>query len=127
MARHMTPIASSCIVLAFVLAGAILGVLLRGVLPYDHLSEASKEVIELTIGSVRTMLALVLGLLVASKGFYDTQVRRAQPVVPPNHDARSQARAQRAGSETRERFRRAADRTRVSLPARCARACDRAS
>lgn len=103
MARRMTPIASSCIVLAFVLAGAILGVLLRGVLPYDHLSEASKEVIELTIGSVRTMLALVLGLLVSSKGSYDTQVRRAQPEVPPNHDARSQARALRAGSETRLR------------------------
>jgi hypothetical protein len=99
----MTPIVSSCIVLAFVLAGAILGVLLRGVLPYDHLNEASKDVIELTIGLVRTMLALVLGLLVSSKDFYDTQVRRADPEAPPNPDARSMARVLRAGNETRLR------------------------
>lgn len=99
----MTPIASTCIVLAFVLAGAILGVRLRGVLPYDHLSEASKDVIKLTIGLVRTMLALVLGLLALSKGFYDTQVPRADPDVPPNRDVRSQARALPAGSEKRLR------------------------
>jgi hypothetical protein len=62
------------IVLACVFGGALLGMLLRGVLPAHHLSDESKDVVRLATGLVATMAALVLGLLVASaKGSYDAQ------------------------------------------------------
>jgi hypothetical protein len=65
---------TAVIVLACVFGGALLGMLLRGVLPAPHLSDESKDVVRLGTGLVATMAALVLGLLVASaKGSYDTQ------------------------------------------------------
>ena len=48
--------------------------LLRRVLPENHLSEETKDVVKLGMGLVGTMTALVLGLLVASaKSSFDTQ------------------------------------------------------
>lgn len=48
--------------------------LLRAVLPQDHLSADTKDVVKLAMGLVATTTALVLGLLVASaKGSYDAQ------------------------------------------------------
>jgi len=62
------------IVLASVFGGALLGILLRSVLPSHHLSAETKDIVKLGMGLVGTMAALVLGLLVASaKGSYDTQ------------------------------------------------------
>ena len=47
---------------------------LRSILPNDHLSGDSKDVVKLGMGLVATMAALVLGLLIASaKGSFDTQ------------------------------------------------------
>jgi hypothetical protein len=70
----MNPLATSAIVLAFLVAGASCGFLLRAVLPPHHLSEQSKDTIKLAVGLVGTMVALILGLLVASaKSFFDTQ------------------------------------------------------
>ena len=70
----VSPIISSGVVLAFVLTGSLCGVLLGMALPKHHLSAESKDVIKLATGLVGTMVALVLGLLVASaKSFYDTQ------------------------------------------------------
>jgi hypothetical protein len=64
----------AAIVLACVFGGALLGMVLRGVLPAHHLSDESKDVVRLGTGLVATMAALVLGLLVASAtGSYDTQ------------------------------------------------------
>jgi len=52
----------------------MVGMLLRSVVPKQHLSNESKGVIQLGIGLVGTMAALVLGLLVASaKSSYDAQ------------------------------------------------------
>jgi hypothetical protein len=62
----MNPLATSAIVLAFLVAGASFGFLLRAVLPPHHLSEQSKDTIKLAVGLVVTMVALILGLLVAS-------------------------------------------------------------
>ena len=57
-----------------VFSGALLGMLLRNVLPADHLADESKEVVRLGIGLIATMAALVLGLLIASaKSTFDTQ------------------------------------------------------
>ena len=64
----------SLIVLACVFGGALLGIFLHAILPQNHLSSESKDIVKLGMGLVGTMAALVLGLLVASaKGSYDTQ------------------------------------------------------
>jgi hypothetical protein len=70
----MSALLIAAIVLACVFGGALLGMVLRGVLPAHHLSDETKDVVRLGTGLVATMAALVLGLLVASaKGSYDTQ------------------------------------------------------
>ena len=70
----MTGMATAWIVFACVSCGALFGMLLRRVLPEDHLNNNSKDVVKLGMGLVATMAALVLGLLVASaKGQYDAQ------------------------------------------------------
>jgi len=72
----MNSLATSAIVFACVFGGALLGFLLRRVLPEDHLNAASRDLVKLGIGTIATMSALVLGLLVASaKSSYDAQSR----------------------------------------------------
>jgi hypothetical protein len=48
------------------MAGALLGMGLRAVLPQHHLGPESKDVVRLGMGLIATMSALVLGLLIAS-------------------------------------------------------------
>jgi hypothetical protein len=56
-----------------IFGGVLLGLLLRGLLPVNHLQEESKDTIKLGAGMVATVSALVLGLLVASaKTAFDT-------------------------------------------------------
>jgi hypothetical protein len=62
----MSSIAISLIALVCVFGGALLGIVLRAVLPAQHLSTESKETVKIGTGLVATMTALVLGLLVAS-------------------------------------------------------------
>ena len=70
----MNYIAIRLIVFACVFGGALFGMLLRGVLPEQHLSADSKDTVRLGMGLIGTMTALVLGLLVASaKSYYDNQ------------------------------------------------------
>jgi hypothetical protein len=70
----MSSITVSLIVFACVFGGALVGILLHAVLPQQHLSSESKDIVKLGMGLVGTMAALVLGLLVASaKGSYDAQ------------------------------------------------------
>ena len=60
------------IVLTCTFGGALLGMLLRRILPDDHLAADSKETVKLTMGLVGSMTALVLGLVTASaKTSYD--------------------------------------------------------
>ncbi len=70
----MTETATACIVFGCVFSGAVIGMLLRKVLPAEHLKDESKDVMKLGMGLLATMTALVLGLLIASaKGQYDAQ------------------------------------------------------
>ena len=70
----MSSLATSVIVFACIFGGALLGMVLRTVLPEHHLSAESKDIVKVGMGVVGTMAALVLGLLVASaKSSYDTQ------------------------------------------------------
>jgi hypothetical protein len=70
----MSATTASLITFVIVFGGALLGMLLRPVLPPHHLRAGSKDIIRLGMGLIATMAALVLGLLVASaKEFYDSQ------------------------------------------------------
>jgi hypothetical protein len=60
------------IVLAFTFGGALVGMLLRRILPESSLGTDSKETVRLAMGLVGSMTALVLGLVTASaKSSYD--------------------------------------------------------
>lgn len=70
----MPSFAICLIVFGCLFGGAMLGILLRRVLPPDHLNSDSGNAVKLGMGLVATMSALVLGLLVSSaKSFYDAQ------------------------------------------------------
>jgi hypothetical protein len=70
----MSPLIVTCIVFGALCAGAILGMVLRTLLPEHHLEAESKDLIKVAMGLIGTMSALVLGLLVASaKNSFDTQ------------------------------------------------------
>ena len=65
---------TALIVFGCLVGAVLLGRLIRRLLPQEHLSADSRDVIKLAIGLVATMSALVLGLLVSSaKGSYDTE------------------------------------------------------
>jgi hypothetical protein len=71
----MSSMAISGIVFACVFGGALLGMFLRAVLPEHHLSTDSKNLINLGMGLIATMAAVVLGLLIAAaQGSYGTQL-----------------------------------------------------
>jgi hypothetical protein len=62
------------ITFAATLGAAVLGTSLRRVIPHDHLTKESQDVIRLGMGLVATMTALLLGLVTASaKGSFDSQ------------------------------------------------------
>ena len=70
----MSPMTTGGIVLACVFGAALVGMLVRKILPDHHLSSESKDVIKLGMGLIGTMSALVLSLLVSSaKGSYDVR------------------------------------------------------
>jgi hypothetical protein len=70
----MSSITITAIVFGCILGGTLLGMLLRAILPAEHLSAESKDVVKLGMGLIGTMTALVLGLLIASaKSSFDTQ------------------------------------------------------
>jgi hypothetical protein len=70
----MTSLTISGIIFACIFGGTLLGMMLRAILPDEHLSAESKDIIKLGMGLIGTMTALVLGLLIASaKSSFDTQ------------------------------------------------------
>ena len=70
----MNSIRVSLFTFVCIFGGVLLGMLLRGRIPKEHMSGDSKDAIKMGMGLVGTMVALVLGLLVASaKGQFDSQ------------------------------------------------------
>ncbi|HEV7733476.1 MAG TPA: hypothetical protein VGR62_15015 [Candidatus Binatia bacterium] len=70
----MNSLAIASIVFTCVFGGALLGLVLRRVLPDDHLGSDSKDVVKLAMGLVATMAALALGLLTGSaKSTFDEE------------------------------------------------------
>ena len=69
----LNPALTVALVLGSLFGAATLGMRLLARLPDHHLSDETEEAVRLGMGSVATMAALVLGLLVAStKNAYDT-------------------------------------------------------
>jgi hypothetical protein len=69
----MSALAISLVAFACIFSGTLLGMFLRRVLPDHHLSPESKDIVKLAIGTIATLAALVLGLMIASaKGSFDT-------------------------------------------------------
>jgi hypothetical protein len=72
--KIMSSMTISGIVFACGFGGALIGMIMRAVLPEKHLSAESKDLVRLGMGLVATMTALVLGLMVASaKSSFDAQ------------------------------------------------------
>jgi hypothetical protein len=70
----MSSLEISAIVFGCIFGGTLIGMVMRAILPEQHLSSESKDVVKLGMGLLGTMTALVLGLLIASaKGSFDTQ------------------------------------------------------
>ncbi|HEU5193708.1 MAG TPA: hypothetical protein VFW70_03125 [Methylomirabilota bacterium] len=70
----MKGVTIGALVFGAVFGGALLGMLLKVVLPKHHLSADSKDIVKLGMGLIATMSALVLSLLINSaKSSYDTQ------------------------------------------------------
>ncbi len=62
----MNPTIIGAVVVLCTFGGAMLGLWLRGRLPGDHITDATKDTVKLGVGLVATMTALVLGLVTAS-------------------------------------------------------------
>ncbi len=72
--QNVSPMTISWVVFACVFASALLGIVLRRMLPKHHLSEDSEDVVKLGMGLIATMAALVLALLIVSaKSSHDMQ------------------------------------------------------
>jgi hypothetical protein len=70
----MNPAFTALIVFACLVGAAVLGRVIRRLLPDHHLASDSRDGIKLALGLVSTMSALVLGLLVSSaKSSYDAE------------------------------------------------------
>jgi hypothetical protein len=76
----MNSILVSSIVFGVVFSGALIGMVLRRVLPENELGPDAKEVIRLAVGLLVTMTALVLGMLVstANSSYQDRKNELAQ-------------------------------------------------
>ena len=78
----MSPLAVSLIAFAVIFGGAFLGVFLRRALPGHHLDDDTKDVVRLGTGLISTIVALVLGLVIASaKTSYDIQKSQVQHIT----------------------------------------------
>jgi hypothetical protein len=70
----MIAVAISLLVFVCTFTGAQIGIRSRARLPQHHLSDESKQVVQLCMGLIATLTALVLGLITASaKEAYDAQ------------------------------------------------------
>ena len=72
--KLVKPLTISLIVFACVFGGALVGIVLRMILPERHFSPEANDVIKLGLGLITTMNALVLGLLISTaKSSYDAK------------------------------------------------------
>jgi len=81
----MSSLTISCIIFACIFAGALVGMALRALLPEEHGSADTKDLVKLGMGLIGTMTALVLGLLIASaKSSFDAQKKNGLAQLSAN-------------------------------------------
>ena len=69
----MNSIAIGFLSTIIVFAGTLLGMAMQKVLPSDHLNEKTEDIVKLSAGTIATLTALVLGLLVSfAKSSFDS-------------------------------------------------------
>jgi hypothetical protein len=72
----------SSVAFAFIFGGALLGLLLRAVLPEPHLNTDTRDVVRLSTGLLATLAALVIGLLIASaQSSFQTQSNQIKQIT----------------------------------------------
>src|SRR5258708_18095498 len=72
----------SFLAFAFIFGGALLGMLLRAILPEPHLNTDARDVVRLATGLIATLAALVLGLLIASaQSSFQTQSNQIKQIT----------------------------------------------
>jgi hypothetical protein len=72
----------SVVAFSFIFGGALLGMLLRPVLPEPHLNTDSRDVVRLGTGLLATLAALVVGLLIASaQSSFQTQSNQIKQIT----------------------------------------------
>lgn len=70
------------IAFVFIFGGALLGMLLRRLLPEHHLDSDTRDVVRVATALIATLSALVLGLLIASaQGAYQTQNNQIKQIT----------------------------------------------
>src|SRR5438552_18513959 len=70
----MAELSISLVVCVCVACGALLGMYLRRVLPPEYLKDDTRQIVNIAIGLIATLAALVLGLMVASaKSSFDAR------------------------------------------------------
>jgi hypothetical protein len=72
----------SLVAFAFIFGGALMGMLLRAVLPEPHLNTDARDVVRLGTGLLATLAALVIGLLIASaQSSFQTQSNQVKQIT----------------------------------------------
>jgi hypothetical protein len=78
----MSAVVISSVAFSFIFGGALLGLLLRSVLPEPRLNTDARDVVRLSIGLLATLAALVIGLLIASaQGSFQTQSNQIKQIT----------------------------------------------
>src|SRR6202795_1543072 len=78
----MNPLLISLLVFAFILGGALVGMIVRPLLSAEHLQPDSKDVVKMATGLIGTLAALVLGLLIASaKSSFDQKTGQVRQMT----------------------------------------------
>src|SRR5260370_9826542 len=79
----MSALTLSLVAFVVIFGGALLGMLLRAVLPEPHLNADSRDVVRLGTGLLATLAALVIGLLIASaQSSFQTRSNQITPLPP---------------------------------------------
>jgi len=78
----MSALATSAVVFACIFGVALAAMFFKRYLPEHHLSADSKDVVKMGMGTMATLAAIVLGLLIATaKGTYDAQSGAVQELA----------------------------------------------
>ena len=78
----MNELAISFVVYVCVMGGALIGIYLNHVLPPEHIKDETRQAVNIAVGVIATLTALVLGLMVASaKSSFDARAEDIREIA----------------------------------------------